>query len=116
MISVPTYILGLFALRLAGFFDHWYRNGTRFFWKRFVDITVSLEGTFAVILTVRHLFEPLYQDKTIIGYILGFIFRTLRAAIGAITYVFVTAIIFAIYLLWLAMPAYAIYKVLSGII
>jgi len=116
MITVPTYIVVRFVGRLFGFLDHWYRGGTRFFWNQLGDTISSFEGIFAVVLTVRHLFEPLYQDKTVMGYILGFIFRTLRASIGLVVYAFTTVVVFTFYLLWLALPAFAIYKVLGGLI
>jgi len=116
MLTAPTYIVVRFMGRLFGFLDHWYRGGTQFFWRQFGDTITSFEGIFAVVLTVRHLFEPLYQDRTVIGYILGFIFRTLRAFIGLVVYLFTTVVIFAFYLLWLALPAFAIYKVLVGLI
>jgi len=116
MITVPTYIVVRFVGRFFGFLDHWYRGGTRFFWSQFKDTIGSLEGIFAVVLTIRHLFEPLYQDRTVIGYILGFIFRTLRVAIGLVVYAFTTVAVFVFYLLWLSLPVFAVYKVLGGLI
>lgn len=116
MINVPVYIAMRFAQRFFEFFDHWYRGGSRFFWNGLIDTLSSLEGVFAVAMTVRHIFEPLYQDKTIIGYILGFIFRTLRATLGLIVYLAVIAMAFLLYLAWLLAPAAILYKIFEDLI
>lgn len=116
MIAIPAYIAVRFAERFLSFFDHWYRGGTHFFWARTMGILTGLDGTFAVVLTVRHLFEPLYQDRTFIGYVLGFIFRVLRVALGLLTYLIVAAAALVLYIGWILLPAFSLYKVLEGII
>ena len=116
MIAIPAYIAVRFAERFLGFFDHWYRGGTRFFWTRTMGVFSALDGTFAVALTVRHLFEPLYQDRTFIGYVLGFIFRVLRVALGLLTYLIVAVVALALYIGWTLLPAFSMYKVFEGII
>lgn len=116
MIAIPAYIAVRFAERFFGFFDHWYRGGTRFFWSRTAGVLSGLDGTFAVVLTVRHLFEPLYQDRTFIGYVLGFIFRVLRVALGISIYLIVSAVAFVLYIGWIFTPIFSVYKVFEGII
>jgi len=116
MIGIPAYIAVRFVERLLGFFDHWYRGGTRFFWTRTMGVLTGLDGTFAVVLTVRHLFEPLYQDRTFIGYVLGFIFRVLRVALGLLVYLIVAAVALVLYIGWILLPVFSLYKVLEGVI
>lgn len=81
-----------------------------------MGVLTGLDGTFAVILTVRHLFEPLYQDRTFIGYILGFIFRVLRVALGLLIYLIVVAVALVLYISWSLVPVFSLYKVFEGII
>ena len=115
MNTVPVYIAARFVRRFIGFFEHWYVGGARFFWKRGLDILGALDATFAVPVTLKHLFEPLYQDRTVIGYILGFIFRTLRVLIGLGLYVVIVVSVLTLYLLWATIPIYFIYQVIRGL-
>ena len=115
MITVPVYIAVRFVRRFIGFFEHWYVGGARFFWNRGLGLLMSLDATFAVPVTLRHLFEPLYQDRTFIGYILGFIFRTLRVLIGLLIYIFVVVFVFVLYVVWISLPAYFIYQVVRSL-
>ena len=116
MINIPAYIAVRFLERFLAFLNHWYRGGTRFFWTRTTDVLIGLDGTFAVFLTVRHLFEPLYQDNTFIGYILGFIFRVLRTALGLLTYLVVIIVAFTLYVSWILLPIFSLYKIFEGLI
>lgn len=116
MIAIPAYIAVRFAERFLWFFNHWYRGGTHFFWTRTMGVLTGLDGTFAVVLTVRHLFEPLYQDRTFIGYVLGFIFRVLRVALGLLMYLIVAAVALVLYISWSLVPVFSLYKVFEGII
>jgi len=116
MITVPAYIAVRFAQRFFGFFEHWYIGGTRFFWDRLTDILGNFDSTFAVAVTVRHLFQPLYQDNTVIGYILGFIFRVLRTLLGIVIYIFVSSLALIVYFLWVSLPAFVVYKIVEGLI
>jgi len=100
-----VYLVQRFFYRLFDFFHHWYADGSRRFAHAFISALESADRTFAVKITMRHFFEPLYKDYSAIGRILGIIFRTGRVLIGAIVY-FVVACIFAVaYLVWLAIPA-----------
>jgi hypothetical protein len=67
-------------------------------------------------VTVKHLFHPLYQDQTLIGYTLGFFFRTARLMSGGIIYIIIIAVAIFIYLAWLMVLPFIIYKILSSLI
>ncbi len=64
----------------------------------------NLDRTLAFRMTIRHLFEPLYKDYTVMGRILGPIFRFGRAFVGFVVYVFVGAVSLVVYLFWLILP------------
>ncbi len=73
----------------------------------------SLDKIFALKITWRFLFKPLYQDHSIIGYVLGFVFRSLRLMIGGIIYLFVIIIAAAMFIIWAAIPLYIIFKIID---
>jgi hypothetical protein len=91
------------------FFHHWYVDGSRVFGRRFMTTLTAADRSFAVAITLRHFFEPLYKDYSIIGRILGIVFRSARVVIGGVCYFFL-ALAFAIaYVIWLAIPAVIIF-------
>lgn len=100
-----VYLARRFLYRFLDFFHHWYVDGSRVIGRRFMATLTSLDQSLAVAITLRHFFEPLYKDYSIIGRILGIVFRSVRVAIGGVLYFFV-ALVFAIfYVIWLAIPA-----------
>jgi hypothetical protein len=101
----PVYLARRMLYRVVDFFHHWYVDGSQSLVHRFVGILESMDETLAIAITARHFFEPLYKDYTIIGRILGVIFRSIRIFIGLIVYTFVGAIFVIIYAAWVAIPA-----------
>jgi len=69
----------------------------------------SVDQSFAVAITLRHFFEPLYKDYSIVGRILGIFFRTFRVVIGGIFYLFLAALFGVVYIIWIAIPAVILY-------
>jgi hypothetical protein len=100
----PAYLVQRFFYRFVDFFHHWYVDGSRYLGHRFLSILRNADRTIALQITLRHFFEPLYRDYSVIGRILGVIFRTGRIVIGVIVYFFLTLAFLALYLLWLAAP------------
>lgn len=72
----------------------------------------AADQSFAVAITLRHFFEPLYKDYSAIGRILGIFFRTVRVVIGGICYLVLALAFAAVYLVWLAIPAFIISLIL----
>ncbi|MBU6500420.1 MAG: hypothetical protein KGJ89_01145 [Patescibacteria group bacterium] len=100
-----TYLTARFFYRLGDFFHHWYVDGTRSFAHKFISTLENLDKTFAIRITFHYLFQPLYKDYTVVGRLLGFIFRSGRILIGGVIYMFVAAIFLAMYGIWLLIPA-----------
>ena len=98
------YILHRFLYRLADFFHHWYVHGSRNLFHFFISRLEGLDRTFALRVTLRHLFEPLYKDYTIVGRILGAIFRSGRILIAFVFYLIIAAIFAVVYFVWLIIP------------
>jgi hypothetical protein len=99
-----VYIFGRFFFRIGSFLHHWYVHGTRAIWHAAVGQLEALDRTFAVKVTLRHFFEPLYKDYSPVGRILGIVFRTFRILIGAALYLVVFSVYGLAYLVWIAIP------------
>jgi len=104
-----VYLVQRFFYRLFDFFHHWYVDGSRSSFHYFLSVLEVVDRTLAVRITLRHFFEPLYRDYTIIGRILGVIFRSGRLLVGGVIYGLLTIIFLAIYLAWLLIPLFVIY-------
>ena len=104
MSFAPLYILNRFFFRLADFFHHWYIGGSRNLLQGFVAFFENLDRTFALRITLRYFWKPLYGDYTIVGHILGFFFRSGRILLGSVVYLFFAACMLCIYIAWLALP------------
>lgn len=100
----PIYIVQRAFFRAYLFFVHWHRDGLRFVAHHTLSFLERLDQTFAFMITLRHLFEPLYQDYSVIGYILGFIFRVSRLFIGGVIYGGVLLFAGMFYLAWAVIP------------
>jgi hypothetical protein len=96
--------------RIYAFLKHWYVGGFMTIARRTVGILESLDQVLAVKITARYFFKPLYQDYSILGYILGFVFRSIRLFTGGLVYLLITLTAVAIYLIWAGLPLYVIYK------
>jgi hypothetical protein len=112
--TIFPYLISRFFYRLAEFFRHWYISSFRIFSHYVISILEKLDRRFALKITLKHLFQPLYQDRTLIGYILGFFFRSGRLILGGIVYLGVLAIAVFCYFIWLAIPLYIILRVIYG--
>ncbi|WP_297988485.1 hypothetical protein [uncultured Anoxybacillus sp.] len=62
---------------------------------------------------MRHWLQPLYQDRTIVGYVLGLFFRSGRILIGGVFYLLVFLIGIAFYLVWALVPPFLLFKIFS---
>ena len=110
MAYIPIYLTTRFVYRLQEFLEHWYVGGFRIISHWAVSFLESLDKTLALQVTLRYIFEPLYQDRTILGYILGFIFRSGRVVLASIIYVLVIVVFLAVYLGWMLFLPYVLYR------
>ncbi len=106
------YFVSQFFLRIADFFRHWYANGFRNYSHFVISRLEELDRTIAFRVTLRNIFEPLYQDRSFIGYLLGFIFRSIRLIFGGVFYAIIILLAILGFFFWAAIPAYIIYKII----
>jgi hypothetical protein len=100
-----VYLVQRFFYRLFDFFHHWYVDGSRAFGHAFITALAEVDKVVAIKITLRYLFQPLYKDYTVIGRILGIIFRTIRILVGAVIYLILVAAFLVAYLIWILIPA-----------
>lgn len=107
------YIITHLGRRISDFFRHWYIDG--FF--RSVDWSLSilerLDKSFAVRITAKNWFQPLFQDYTVIGHIWGFIFRTIRIFAGLAVYLVFILFAATLFAAWAGLPLFAIYQIIT---
>lgn len=108
METVSYLIYGLF-FRVADFFRHWYIKSFRIYASFVLSVLERVDAVFALKITLRHMLEPLYQDRSVIGYILGFIFRFLRVITASCVYALIIACFIIIYIGWLFVPVALLY-------
>jgi hypothetical protein len=100
----PIYLLNRFIFRLSDFAHHWYLDGSRRFAHAFISFLENLDHALALRITFYYFWRPLYGDYTIIGHIMGVIFRSFRILIALCVYAVVSVIALLLYLIWLAIP------------
>jgi len=93
-------------LGIGQFFTAWYIDDSAKLWHMIFDCLESLERKIALKEMIHFWFQPLFQDYTVLGYILGFVNRTLRIIIGAIIYFLVFIAGLVLYVVWLYIPAF----------
>ncbi len=109
----PVYLVHHFFTRFLDFFHHWYVHGSRRFAHAFISLLEQLDEYFAVKITLLHFFEPLYKDYSVIGRILGIVFRSARILFGSAVYATAGVVVGALYLLWLLIPPVILFEVVT---
>lgn len=113
MVGAIVYLGQRFLYRFFEFIRHWYIKSLRIYTNFFITKLESIDYYLAWKITLRNIFEPLYKDYSILGYILGFIFRSLRLLVGTFIYAIIFSLVAFCYLIWLAAPIYIVSKIFS---
>ena len=107
-----VYLLTHLGGRVLDFFRHWYFYGFLKATHLSYNALERLDQIFALRITVKNWFQPLYQDYSVIGYLWGFIFRTVRILAALLVYGIFMAASLGLFLLWALIPIYAMYKII----
>lgn len=107
-----VYILNRYLFRIYYFLYHWYARGFRKIANRAINYLEKLDYSFALRINLKNIFQPLFQDYSIVGYVLGFISRFIRVVTASIIYVVFIVLCVFLYLAWAAIPIFAIYKII----
>lgn len=111
--SLPLYLLWRLYFSLAAFLRDWYLDSFKWTAHRALSILEELDKTLALKISLRHLFQPLYGDRTIIGYVMGFFWRLWRIVVASLIYLVIIALVSVIYFLWLSLPIYLLFKTIE---
>ena len=68
-LGVGVYLGNRFFYRLGEFLRHWYKDGFFVFFRWLVNLLERMDRYFAARITLRYLFQPLYQNYTFVGYV-----------------------------------------------
>jgi len=109
-----VYVVQRFFYRFFDFFHHWYVDGSKAFARRLMSTLAAADQTIAFKITLQHFFEPLYKDYSVVGRILGVVFRTGRVILGSVFYVFLLVCFAIAYVVWVAVPAGIIFYAAAG--
>ncbi len=108
------FTLNRFIFRISEFIWHWYVVSFEIFAHITVSFLEKLDRFFAFKISLRHIFKPLYQDRSVIGYVLGFIFRLMRIILGGISYGIIIVAAAILFLGWAFIPLFIIFKALKS--
>ncbi len=110
---VLIYLFSRFVYRIKEFSRHWYIKSFFIYSHFIVSLLEKIDGVFAFKITLRNLFRPLYGDYSVLGYILGFIFRSGRLIVGGTAHLLIIVMAIILYFIWLAAPIYIIYRIIN---
>lgn len=99
-----SYLVQLALSRVSGFFVHWYGDGARAFKRSYRTASGSLESVVASRAMLHLMFRPLYGDYSVVGRIIGPIFRLGRLILGGVAHAAIAALFFVVWLIWASIP------------
>lgn len=110
---VFVYIFERFIFRFFEFFRRWYVGSARAIFHFLFRRLESLDRTFALKITILHFFSPLFGDRSIIGRVLGFIFRSIRIIIASVVYFILILLALAFYIIWIFIPVFVVVRIFN---
>ncbi|KKU91543.1 MAG: hypothetical protein UY23_C0001G0149 [Candidatus Jorgensenbacteria bacterium GW2011_GWA1_48_11] len=112
MLGALAYLGERFFYRLFEFLRHWYVKSARVYSNFVIDRLERLDRYLAWRITLKNLFQPLYKDYSVIGYVLGFIFRFFRLIFGGFVYLIFFAVATLLYVFWILTPPYLVWRII----
>lgn len=101
-----SYLVQLALSRIAGFIKRWYVDATHGFLARYRAASRSLEDAVASRAMLHLLFRPLYGDYSVVGRIIGPVFRLGRLLGGLVAHAFIAAVFLMLWLAWILIPPF----------
>jgi len=101
------------SVRLLDFLRHWYISSFYNFSHSTLALLEKLDRRFALKINLKHLFVPLYQDRSVMGYGLGFILRGAKVSLASVLYLAVLLLSALAYLIWLVIPIFLTYRIFN---
>jgi hypothetical protein len=98
------YLIRRFFYRILEFLRHWYVKGFQKYSNFVLDELQKMDRILAWRVNLRYIFQPLYKDYTIIGYVLGFTLRSARLLVTSLMYLVIFGFFAALFLIWIMIP------------
>lgn len=114
MNTAPSYLFKRFFYRIKEFLRHWYVKSARLYWHFVISKLEKLDYTLAWKITIKNLFNPLYKDYSIIGYVLGFVFRLFRLLFSSAIYAAIFIFAASLFIIWALIPPAVLYGAITG--
>lgn len=114
MLAAFAYLVHRIIRNIILFLRHWYVDSFLSAGHFLLGIFESLDRSFAVRINARNIFQPLYQDRSFLGHILGFILRSVRVTAGSILYTLIFLVAVCLYLLWLFVPVFVLLNIFNA--
>ena len=114
-IGVLTYLPMRLLLTLRDFLYHWYIGSFRATSHFMLNLYESLDKTFALRINLRSLFKPMYQDRSPVGYIIGFFFRGFKVVMASFIYLALFLVSVLLYFVWIIMPVVILYEAIKNL-
>jgi hypothetical protein len=108
------YFVQSLVFLVVSFFKHWYVDGFFYVVRAIAAMLRALEKKWALKNNAYFMFEPLYQEKNIYGYIFGFVYRSLKVFFGGMVYVVIVTCGLSLYIVWALIPLYSMYRLIYG--
>lgn len=96
--------MSAFFAQLLAFPFWWYYQVPSFFLKLLRKISIQLDHQLAVSLMIRTLLTPLFGDASILGFLIGLVFRSGRAILGMLVILLTDSLLLLLTILWLYIP------------
>lgn len=95
------------------FFRFWYVQSFAWAWQHYRSTIASFEAQIAIKATWKNIGEPLFQDYTFQGKVIGFFLRIARIFFGGIFYGIIACIALFLYIFWLLFPILCLISILG---
>ena len=102
------------GLTIVFFLKHWYVDGFFFAYQQLTQMLARVERLFALKANAYFLFEPLYQERNVVGYIVGFVYRLARLFCGGIFFLITLLLGVGGYVLWACSLPYIVFRIIYG--
>mgnify|MGYP001163382569 CR=1 FL=1 len=107
-------VIGLFFLNdLKFLLNDWFVLKPKAILNLLVEIIKDLDKNFAVAINFKLILKPLYKDYSLIGRIIGPIFRFFRVLVGGIIYLLIALVFLLVILVWILILPFIIYQALN---
>jgi hypothetical protein len=106
------YIVSRILYRIRTFFEHWYVHAYFISIHAFLNLLSKLDTFFAIRAMSQNFTRPLFGDRSVVGYVIGFCFRLVRIIGGSFTYALLGLIALFLFLVWALIPVYIMWRII----